>query len=338
MRRRNFLFEDTNDEIELYDLTTSLVEDGNFEELYEEYGNDLFSDTFYRALVDGTLFDGRYPDNIRNVDEFFEEYRPTETEVLNSKYMQEILIEEAKNVHDYSLSFNEIYENDNYYNSRDLSLEFLESLFSGEVADWFFDNYYDYVDNSEAIDLFCEYASQDNISFVRALPIWKDNQLDLNKLLQEENVEDEDGYYNLITSIKSCASDAYASGSANEAIQDFEAELGGALPDGVTIEGSGGSSLRTLNINMDEFINNFSSMYYHGNNAKEGPQAFIIDLFDELMHYYVKDAVGKLIVDKISDKFRLREPSYGWNGFDTEVFKDSLDWRVEDDLNYLIRN
>ena len=338
MRKRNFLFEDTNDEVELYDLTTSLVEGGSFEELYEEYGNEIFSDSFYRALIDGTLFEGRYPDNIRNVDEFFEEYKPSEEDVLNSKYMQEILLEEAKNVHEYELSFNEIYENDYYHNSRDLSLDFLESLFSGEIDEWFFDNYYDYVDTTEAINLFCAYASQDNISFVRELPIWKDNKLDLKKLLQEENVEDEDGYYNLISSLKSCASDAYASGSANEAIHDFEDALEGALPDGVTIEGSNGSSLRTLTINIDEFINNFSSMYYHENNNNVGPQAFIIDMLDELHNYYVKDAVGKMIVDKISDEFKFREPSYGWNGFDTEVFKDSLEWRLEEDLDYLIRN
>ena len=328
MKKKCFLLEDVeDDEIEFGDVFDAILENGSFEDIYEDYGNEVFYDNILPRLIDGPSFTNGLPDNISNADNFIEEFRPSEADIRNSEYIRNIVLTEARRAFEkiYQLDFGEIYNSPDFYH-KDYSLNFLESLFLNEPWDYF--DSYDYdINETDCIEYCVRFADDSSKDYIRALPMWKNNELDFDKLLSEDNVLEDSPieFDDLLRILERAALRAQADGAASEALDDFESALKNALPRGVEIRYPEGSSYRDMVVSFDEWL------------RSKDDSKVVDDIVYEADSYYIQDAIRNIIINEIADKFNFYEPHYGWYGFSKESYTMSLDDELYDEFNHLLK-
>ena len=324
------LFEDVNDEINdevnFRNLVTSVLEtgDGTFEDLYDTLGNEIFWDGNIDTLLDNdNYFEDGLPIGINNVDELIEEFHFTDDDIVNSAYIRKIILDSIGPVYEWDVWWTDIQNVDSSV-SREMSEDMLDALWTdGDVWEYF--EYYDAdLNDSDVEDKLSNCCDDRNKKAIKRLPIWNDPNLPFDDLIKEENVSEEnkDSYYEFLQCCRLAINDAYASGSANEAINDFEKCVASACPTGVTISERNGHSYRRFTVNLEEFAPTL--------NAKA---SLISDIIYESPSYYITDAFERVVLQKFIDEFYFREPRYGWWDFDEGTFNECLNDRIYEEFD-----
>jgi len=110
--------------------------------------------------------------------------------------------------------------------------------------------------------------------------------------------------------LRHAAADAYRAGAEKDAMGSFMYSFNRAMPSGVTHTWGNDNQGRFVMVNISkDFIEN---------NLKEVLYAF------EYHSSSVNRALVAAFEQEFKDNFQIREPRYGFGGFDKEVFNDTL--------------
>lgn len=191
-------------------------------------------------------------------------------------------------------------------NSRDFSASFLRSLMDYEN----FDYQVEYPSMRELKELIENITLYPDVSKkLQDLGIIDDKQI-VNLDALEENED-------IISKLGSAYGSAANIGTYGEAKSDFDTAFEKALPDYVVnpIEAPGGVPEYRIECDIQKLVELCVSI--EGDDWDYG----VIDTYDTET---LKRRLFEQIVGDISSEFYLREPQYGWNGFDETVFNDIL--------------
>lgn len=191
-------------------------------------------------------------------------------------------------------------------NSRDFSASFLRSLMDYENFDYQveYPSMRELKELIENITLYPDVAKK-----LQDLGITDDKQV-VNLEALEENED-------IISKLGSAYASAASIGTYGEAKSDFDAAFEKALPDYVVnpIEAPGGVPEYRIECDIQKLVELCASI--EGDDWDYG----VIDTYDTET---LKRRLFEQIIGDISSEFYLREPQYGWNGFDETVFNDIL--------------
>jgi hypothetical protein len=279
----------------------------------EEIGYDDLGDTLFTDYAE-ILPDGLY-ELIDITGDNINQLTPTSLAYLKNKLLNEF----DKFVKDKGGNITYRMESDDLdFDSGDISSRFLKAAFDEEMMF----QYFDYSSSDVSLTYLDSYLDEDNLKELERLGITKE----LLKDIIDENIsEDEYEYVDLVESeLRYAAAQAYNSGAEKEAQKAFNEAFKNAMPSGVTYTKDIDNKGHFANITITE---SFVS-YYH----KE-----IIEKWQEYDNMY--NVCVSLFLEIFRDDFNMREPRYGFQGFDEDefngVFSDTsipeIEARIEED-------
>jgi hypothetical protein len=290
----SMLKEENNDDDAMAELKTipaieikKQLDDGEIS--YDDLGDSLFTD--YAEL----LPDGLY-EIIHITGDNVSQLTPTALNYLKDKILNEF----NKFVKDTNGKMIYVMESDDFtFDSGDISSRFLQAAFNEEMMF----EYFDYNSSDVTLDYLDSYLDEDNLKELERLGITKE----LLKDIIDENIsEDEYEHVDVVESeLRYAAAQAYNSGSEKEAQEAFNEAFKGAMPTGVTYTKDISNRGHFANIIITE---RFVSYYY-----KE-----IIEKWNEYDNIY--HVCVDLFLEIFRDDFNMREPRYGFQGFDKDEF------------------
>ena len=183
--------------------------------------------------------------------------------------------------------------------SRDMSEDFLESCFRGDIFEYFMD-YGNYTDNNVIENYYLSETNKENVETIESI-----TGLDVNERGFLEAVEEE--YPDVYEAIKTACSDAEVTGAENECYEDFNSSLNSASrPLIVNWEFSGGDDV-FVKVNMvylkDNCIDVISYVSEEGRDSND---------------------FSSVVSSFMSNDWDFSEPRYGWSGFDADTYNDRL--------------
>lgn len=290
----SLLKEDDNDMLVSLSIEDVKRQIANDEIGYDDLGDSLFTD-YMEILPDGLyeLIDIT-GDNINRLT-------PT---ALN--YLKERLLDEFDE-YVKELGGNMVYRMDSgdldfdAGVSRDISSRFLKAAFDEEMMYQFFD----YSSSDVSLDYLDSYLDENNFKELERLGITRE----LLKDIVNENIsEDEYEYVNIVENeLRYAASQAYNSGSEQEAQKAFDKAFKDAMPKGITYIKDIDDKGHFANINITK---SFVSHYYRE----------IIEKWQEYDN--IHNVCTALFLEIFRDGFNMREPRYGFQGFDKDEFNE----------------
>lgn len=184
-------------------------------------------------------------------------------------------------------------------NSGDMSQDFLESCFRGDVFEYFID-YGNYTDNNAIESYYLSETNKENEAKIESITGMNPNERGFLEVVEEE-------YPDVYEAIRTACSDAEVTGAESECYKDFMRSLKYASnPLILNWEFSGGD-LITVKVNMDyvkkEGINLVSNTYDYDYDTND---------FSFVVAYFM------------DPEWNFSEPRYGWSGFDKSAFNERL--------------
>jgi len=279
----------------------------------EEIGYDDLGDTLFTDYAE-ILPDGLY-ELIDITGDNINQLTPTSLAYLKNKLLNEF----DKFIKDKGGNITYRMESDDFtFDSGDISAKFLQAAFNEEMMF----QYFDYSSSDVSLTYLDSYLDEDNLKELERLGITKE----LLKDIIDENIsEDEYEYVDVIENeLRYAAAQAYTSGAEKEAQKAFNEAFKNAMPSGVTYTKDIDNKGHFANIIITE---RFVSYYY-----KE-----IIEKWQEYDDMY--NVCVSLFLEIFRDDFNMREPRYGFQGFDEDefngVFSDTgipeIEARIEED-------
>lgn len=300
----------------------------DLDSLYDDFGSELFSDENIPYLKEaGLINEDGYPLRKEESWDGEEELIPLSIQDLyewdpgfinKSDYIKQLIKKEIyENAGSHlldstTISFNYTDE-DLPTGIRDYADRFISACFAGDALDFFDYSYSDYSFND------CEYVLDDIPDEVlNVLESYGFPRDIYTKLISGEENEDSDSplaeyYDDLKDAMIRAYQYGYEVGSANEAVSAFDEAFRESMPDGVVWNEQHSDESKRPIIIYEKFVDNaVEDMWNSGDYLYDG------QMYSGLIEFLIKE----LINENIADNFR--EPYYGWQEFDKEVFGDYL--------------
>lgn len=293
--------------------------------IYEENGDDLFSEQGIRMLKDSGLIDEESGFPITEEEDgephimTMEELRDISGDLISSEYIKNLFLNSING--ELSNEFEIAIDVDEIDAPGHMSKSFISDCFCGDVLEYFTDSYYD-ISFSDV----CDHSTD----------ISENNKKELSSMGFPENVyellnnNDEDDLPEFIRENASelknvftyACEDAFSYGAERSCLSDFNAAIKNAIPRGCTFKYvDSDKGFMVCNCTID-FV-----------------KAHLLDIWDEF-NYWSSDyseVIEKVFIDEFNYDFNFREPGYGWYDFDEEQFNESLEWRLNE-LKYELKN
>jgi hypothetical protein len=268
---------------------------------YEDLGDELF--TTYSSLL---------PTNVSNLLEILTSYfsfPSTDLSPAGLEYIKNLILNQydeyvSKNGSlEYRMDSSDlVFPRDK---RMDVSEDFLKACFDDELFSFF-----DYNTSDVNLDDLNTQLDEKSLLQLSKLGITEEFIKDVI-----DNKVDEDDpyapYENIVESeLRHAAADAYRAGAEKDAMDSFMYSFNRAMPNGVTYAWGNDNQGRFVMVNISkDFIES---------NLKEVLYAF------EYHSSFVNRALVAAFEQEFKDNFQIREPRYGFGGFDKEVFNDTL--------------
>jgi hypothetical protein len=268
---------------------------------YEDLGDELF--TTYSSLL---------PTNVSNLLEILTSYfsfPSTDLSPAGLEYIKNLILNQYDEYVSKNGSLEYRMDSSDLVFSRDkrmdVSEDFLKACFDDELFSFF-----DYNTGDVNLDDLNTQLDEKSLLQLSKLGITKEFIKDVI-----DNKVDEDDpyapYENIVESeLRHAAADAYRAGAEKDAMDSFMYSFNRAMPNGVTYAWGNDNQGRFVMVNISkDFIES---------NLKEVLYAF------EYHSSFVNRALVAAFEQEFKDNFQIREPRYGFGGFDKEVFNDTL--------------